>query len=266
MTLSFATLLPKLYTQLLPEEILALPILETKATCDSCIEVPRYAADLKCCTFHPFLPNYLVGQILKDQKAHPTFVLETLKHKISQRQYVVPLGVMAPIRYQVEFNTNREQGFGQRSDWLCPYYDRKFNRCGIWRNRGSVCTTFFCQSSKGKRGQDFWKEALNYLSYVEMALAEETLVYLDFSPRQISEQLDFLNRKRGTKAELSSDSLPVKRARELWNGYFDDPEGFYIKTLEIAQSFDKRHLSETMGDLGQQLTERLLRLGKVWTR
>ncbi|MFN8791242.1 MAG: hypothetical protein ACK5Y2_07290 [Bdellovibrionales bacterium] len=266
MVLSFQALLPNVYTRLLPAEILALPIAETKATCEACIEVPRYAKDLKCCTFHPFLPNYLVGQILLDQKTQSNFVSEVLQHKISKHEYVLPLGVMAPVRYQVEFNQNRASGFGKREDWLCPYYDRARERCGIWRSRGSVCTTFYCQSSKGEKGQAFWKEALNYLSYVEMAITEETLVYLDFSPRQISDQLEFLNRKKGTKAELASDSLELKRARELWNGYFEDPKGFYIKTLEIAQSFDRKSLEETMGEIGEQLTDRLLRLGKIWTR
>lgn len=265
MVLKFKSLLPAFYSQILPDEVLGLPIEELKATCDACIEVPKYKEDLKCCTFHPFLPNYLVGQILVDQKRTQTFVSEVMKHKISKREYALPLGIVAPISYQVEFNKDRHEHFGTIQDWLCPYYDQDQNRCGIWRNRGSVCTTFYCKSSKGAKGKKFWKEALDYLSYVEMALAEEALVYLDFSPRQISDQLEFINRFEGTEEELASNSMELKQARKIWNGYFDDQEGFYIKALEIVKSFDKRQMAESMGELGEKLTDKLLKAGRVWT-
>jgi hypothetical protein len=246
-------------------DVLNLDIQETKATCDNCIEVPEYQENLKCCTFHPFLPNYLIGQILLDEKKNSSFVTEVLQHKISKRQYVLPLGIVAPVRYQVEFNQLKDKYFGQKREWLCPYHDLSLNRCGIWRNRGSVCTSFYCHSSKGKKGKDFWKQSLDYLSYVEMALCEEALVYLDFSPRQISDLLQYINRFEATKTELKTDALPLKRARELWNGYFDDQEAFFIKSLEVVKSFDKKQFQEAMGELGEQVTEKLLKAGEIWT-
>lgn len=259
------TYLPTFYADILPHEVLALPIQETKATCEACIEVPKYENNLKCCTFHPFLPNYLVGQILEDQKKTPTFISKTLQHKISNREYVLPLGVVAPVRYQVDFNANKSKGFGKNQDWLCPYYDLSQNRCGVWRNRGSVCTTFYCHSSKGAKGKKFWKEALDYLSYVEMALAEEALVYLDFSPRQISDLLDYINRYQGTKLELKSDSLELKKAKLLWNGYYEDQPGFFLKTSKIVKDFNRKQFSEAMGELGEKLTDRLIKAGHIWT-
>lgn len=265
MELQFKALLPSFYSQILPSEVLGLPIAELKATCNACIEVPKYEEKLKCCTFHPFLPNYLVGQILLDQKKNPSFVSEVMKHKISTREYVLPLGMVAPVSYQVDFNKNKAEEFGKRSDWLCPYYDKIQDRCGIWRNRGSVCTSFYCKSSKGIKGKRFWNEALDYLSYVEMALAEEALVNLDFSPRQISDLLGYINRHQGTKLELKSDSLELKKVKALWNGYFEDQEGFFIKTLEIVKSLSKSQMTELMGEMGESLTEKFVKAGKVWT-
>ena len=264
MSLDFKHFLPPFYQQILPDEILSFGIKETKATCDACIKVPQYKEDLKCCTFHPFLPNYLIGQILLDQKKSPSFITETLQHKISSRQYVLPLGIVAPVRYQVEFNELKSKQFGKREDWLCPYYDRTQNRCGIWRNRGSVCTTFYCHSSEGSKGKNFWKVVLNYLSYVEMVLCEEALVHLDFSPRQVSDLLGYINRHEGSSSELKSDSISLKKAKNLWNGYFDDQEGFYIKTLEVVKSFDKKQMSEAMGDLGSNLTAQMMKAGGIW--
>lgn len=264
MNLSFKHLLPSFYQQILPGDILGMEIKETKATCDACIKVPQYKENLKCCTFHPFLPNYLVGQILLDQKARPTFITQTLQHKISKRQYVLPLGIVAPVAYQVEFNELKSKQFGKREDWLCPYYDRALNVCGVWRNRGSVCTSFYCHSSKGSKGKNFWKVALDYLSYVEMVLCEEALVHLDFSPRQVSDLLGYINRREGTPAELKSDSMSLKTARSLWNGYFDEQESFYIKTLEVVKSFDKKQMADAMGDLGSNLTAQMMKAGGIW--
>ncbi len=264
MGLAFKHFLPPLYQQILPDELLRLSIHETKATCDSCIKVPQYQEDLKCCTFHPFLPNYLIGQILLDEKSKPSFITETLQHKISKRQYALPLGIVAPVRYQVEFNELKSQHFGRREDWLCPYYDQTLNRCGIWRNRGSVCTTFYCHSSKGSKGKNFWKVALNYLSYVEMVLCEEALVHLDFSPRQVSDLLGYINRFDGKSSELKTDSMSLKTAKNLWNGYFDDQESFYIKSLEVVKSFDRKQMKESMGDLGLNLTAQMMKVGEIW--
>lgn len=264
MGIALKHLLPNFYQDILPDDILRLDIQETKATCDACIKVPKYEENLKCCTFHPFLPNYLIGQILLDQKKQPTFISETLQHKISNRHYALPLGIVAPVRYQVEFNKLKSKHFGKREDWLCPYYDKSVNRCGIWRNRGSVCTTFYCHSSEGSRGKNFWKVALNYLSYVEMVLCEEALVHMDFSPRQVSELLGYINRYEGSASELKTDSMSLKTAKSLWNGYFDDQESFYIKSLEVVKSFDKKLMMESMGDLGHNLTAQILKAGDIW--
>ena len=265
MSLAFKHFLPEFYKRILPTSVLNLEINETKATCDACIKVPQYEENLKCCTFHPFLPNYLIGKILRDEEKTPTFVSEVLQHKISKRQYVLPLGIVAPVSYQVEFNELKSKQFGKREDWLCPYYDKVQDRCGIWRNRGSVCTSFYCKSSHGSRGKTFWKKALDYLSYVEMVLCEEALVHLDFSPRQVSELLGYINRHQGTAAELQSDSLPLKKAQDLWNGYFDDQRAFFIKSLEVVESFDKKQMAESMGDLGANLTAQILKAGEIWT-
>lgn len=264
MGIAFKHFLPNFYQRILPENLLRLSIEETKATCDACIKVPQYAENLKCCTFHPFLPNYLIGQILLDQKTKPTFITETLQHKISKRQYALPLGIVAPVSYQVEFNKLKATQFGKREDWLCPYYDKAQDRCGIWRNRGSVCTTFYCKSSEGAKGKNFWKVALNYLSYVEMVLCEEALVHLDFSPRQVSDLLGYINRHEGSPGEMKTDSLSLKKAKDLWNGYYDDQENFYIKSLEVVNSFDKKQMSEAMGDLGSNLTAQMMRAGDIW--
>lgn len=254
--------LPRLYENLLPREILNFTPEEKKATCDTCAMArPRhrgkihYREDLKCCTFHPFLANYMVGALFYENSAAEA--QRIFRDKISRREYALPIGMVAPVRYQVEFNHREEGEFGQREDWLCPYYNKEKQNCNVWRNRGVVCTTFFCKSSYGKTGLKFWERFSNYLWYVELALLEEALVMLDFSPRQIMELLDYHNRQEGTAAEKKSWVLPEKKARELWNGYFEDQEGFYKKCYDIVANLDKKAFHEMIGEQGQSLEEDL---------
>jgi Fe-S-cluster containining protein len=252
--------LPRIYENILPREILNFHPEETKATCDACaMAKPKYKgktpyrADLKCCTFHPFLPNYMVGALLLEEsstEAHRIF-----RDKIARREYALPLGMVAPVSYQVEFNHREEGDFGQREDWLCPYYNKDNGNCNVWRNRGVVCTTFFCKSSYGKTGLSFWEKFGSYLWYVELALLEEALVMLDFSPRQVMTLLDFHNRFEGSPEEMKSRVLSEKTSRELWNGYYDDQEGFYKKAYEIVANIDKKAFHEMIGEQGQSLEE-----------
>ena len=257
--------LPQIYSNLLPREILEFAPQETKATCETCAmarprnkEKIHYREDLKCCTFHPFIPNFMVGALFNESsstKAHEIF-----RGKIERREYALPIGMVAPVKYQAEFNNREEHEFGQREDWLCPYYNKENQNCNVWRNRGVVCTTFFCKSSYGKTGEDFWEKLNNYLWYVELALLEEALVMLDFSPRQVMTLLDYHNRQDGTAAEKKSWSMPEKKAIELWNGYYDDQEGFYKKSFEIVQNLDKKAFHEMLGETGQSLEEDLFEI------
>ncbi|MES3038412.1 MAG: hypothetical protein V4736_10950 [Bdellovibrionota bacterium] len=260
------TQLPKIYQVLLVPELLEAEVIETKATCNNCSmsppqnkKAPFYKPDLKCCTYYPYLPNYLVGGILRDKEKLTPGLKSVMNGIIKRRQYALPIGIVAPVSYQVPFNQRKEGDFGQRADWLCPYFQKETSNCGIWEWRGGVCSTFFCQSNYGSNGLKFWGELNEYLNYVEMALMEEALVQLDFSPRQISDMLDFINRKEGDPAEMESLYLPEKKARALWNGYFDDQEGFYLKCLEITEKLDRNTFEDALGNMGKKIERTLLK-------
>lgn len=252
--------LSPLLGNLLPAEVLSLDPVETKATCDSCaMAVPKtrrkhpYRADLKCCTFHPWIPNYAVGDLLESSEESSRHGREVIRAKIARREYALPIGVTPPLRYQIEFNARKPGDFGQREDWLCPYFVKETQGCGLWRHRGSVCTGYYCKSDYGRDGLAFWNSLERYLAFVEMAVMEECLVNLDFSPRQISDLLDYLNRFEGTVGEKRSWVLPEEKARKLWNGYFDDVEGFYRRCAKIARGLNRRSLEEIMGEHGEFL-------------
>jgi hypothetical protein len=264
--------LPRLYKDFIPSSIWELDLVEVKANCNHCYMAhhktrnkKRFDEKLKCCTYYPMMPNFLVGALLQD----PATSLQgraVFREHIEKRRFSLPIGMLAPVQYQVMYKKSREENFGLNKDWLCPYFDRVQNNCSIWRNRGAVCTSFFCVSDYGDSGKKFWSGLEDYLTYVEMALLEEALVRLDFSPRQISEQMEFLNRHDGKGWELETDSLPLDLAKRLWNGYYDEQEEFFMKTYQIVQNFSKKDYPEIMGELGHNVERQLIAKGEALAR
>lgn len=256
--------IPEFYSQYFPRSLLQAEVNEKLATCENCLMARElqdsisYKANLKCCTFHPFQPNYLMGGLLKSGTADFR-ALESIERKVQSREYVLPIGIVAPVPHQLEFQARTRHEFGNREDWLCPYYNQVDQNCGIWKFRGAVCSTFFCRSSYGKAGSNFWERFSDYLTYVEMALMEEALVMLDFSPRQISDNIDYLNRFEANSSERVQKELPEKLARKIWNGYFDDQLGFYKKCYEIVANMTKTQFKEAMGEQGQVIEKDLMK-------
>ncbi len=254
--------LPLIYHELLPRELLSAKVTETLATCGDCAmtkekqgkKKPVYQPDLKCCTYEPFMPNYLIGAILKDPHLPGG---DVVRKKIKDRNYSLPIGMTASLAYQVNFNHREYEDFGNKREWLCSYYNKEANNCGIWKQRGAVCTTFFCKSDYAKKGLTFWQRLNEYLTYTEMALMEEALVHMDFSPRQVSGMLDYLNRHEATEAEMKAKVLPLAQAKKIWNGYFDEQEEFFIKCHHIVSSMDRGQYREAIGLIGEDLEQKL---------
>lgn len=257
--------LPELYHRLVPLEVLNFRIEETKATCGNCAMSREnrgararkiYEKDLKCCTFDPILPNYLVGAILNDPRSGE-WAHQSLRTKMQNPEECLPLGLRPSTRLQREFLKHKDEDFGRREDWLCPYYDRLHANCGIWRNRGAVCTSFFCFSDAGSAGLAFWSSFERYLHLLEMTLMEEALVHLDFSPRQISELLVYIDPREHSRRR----SLPKIESREgkrLWNSY-DDPEDFFRRCHQFVSSLKRRDVEIALGSAGEIETENLLK-------
>lgn len=255
------------YQNLLPSEIIEFSLNETLANCDQCSMSPhKYKAHLKCCTFEPLIPNFQAGAILLTEESLQG--PQVITKKIEQRKFAIPLGLLPTPAYQKYFVQKKETDFGQNENWLCPYFDRQKHNCSIWRDRGSVCTSFFCQSSYGVEGEKFWQLFQNYFHEVEMALMQECLVMMDFSPRQVDMNLALLqfgtgaheiNQWSGVSAEklLRSDTMPMEMAIELWNGYFDDQVGFYKKCYQIVKQMTSSSLQETLGEKGAMMYEEL---------
>ena len=254
------TSLPQIYQKLIPANILNLSIKETKATCADCLRSRdlrfsyAYKPNLKCCTFQPFLPNYAVGGILVEKLNGADRILEIIKKK----DHSLPLGLFPDLDYQHKFLQKIKTDFGTKTDLLCRYYDKAENQCSIWNYRGVVCTTYFCTSDYGKDGQNFWKKMNDYLSFTEMALAEDCLVLKDFSPRDISDQLVYLN--FSDFDSIDKYQLSVQKYKKMWNGY-DDEVDFYKSCYNLVKNHSRIDFKKILLNQGLALEKEVLKAG-----
>jgi hypothetical protein len=254
-------IVPAIYKNFLSPRVLKIDATETKATCDNCLRSRdkrfsyTYQKNLKCCTFHPYLPNFAVGGLL--QESQETVGTQKIRSKIKNHEFNFPIGLIAPYDYQFKFLSKEEEDFGNEASLLCPYYDSQKNKCSIWTYRGVVCTSFYCRSDYGQNGLKFWSVLSDYLSYVEMALAEECLVQLDFSPRDLSDQLLYLNKHDFEAHEVVQSFISPQKMKLLWNGY-DDAVEFYKKCFAIVQKVDRTQFKEIIGSQGLELEKEVL--------
>jgi hypothetical protein len=171
--------LPPVYRHLLPEVFDRPALVETRATCDDCamcgeqdareVENVTFLASTKCCTFHPQLPNYLVGALLEDASPELEEGRRRAREHIASGVRITPRWVAPSRKLRALYRAARHEAFGRSEELLCRYYDD--GRCTIWRYRESYCSTFFCKHVAGEDGRQHWRRLRAYLDEVERILA-----------------------------------------------------------------------------------------------
>ena len=184
---SLRALLPSLYNAFLPDFFDTPAPVEAKATCDNCAMCPPkdapspasspdvtfFRPDAKCCTYHPRLPNYLVGAILADERPDMQEGQRRIRAKIAARTGVSPRWIAPPPKFEVVLRAAYRRSFGRSLVLLCPYFERSSGLCTIWRQREIVCSTFFCKYVDGIDGEHFWKSVRGLVGYIERELSQE---------------------------------------------------------------------------------------------
>jgi hypothetical protein len=209
---------------------------ETKSTCSNCAMAAPvgtvineknaadfFDPDLKCCTFLPTLPNFLVGRILLDDDPATAPGRATVLKRMRTGLAVTPLGMGEPAVHALIYAEGAKAGFGRSKSLLCPHYlpeEEAGNKgqCGVWKNRNAVCVTWFCKHERGALGKNFWtalqqllmtaEKELSVWCIAEMGLGEAALKLL-FTPLQPSG-------KDPVSAESLDHSINQKRYQTLW--------------------------------------------------
>lgn len=149
---------------------------EKKATCDRCpmaaAEDPpppdKFLPDVRCCTYHPDLPNFLVGRILGRGDVGSDKMRARLR---ASRAGVTGAGVGDSWLGQIRYEADGRAGFGRDRSLTCPYWVDGPLSCSVWRDRGAVCRTWFCRHEDGFVGRDAWLALRDALDAAEHDLA-----------------------------------------------------------------------------------------------
>lgn len=212
---------------------------EPAAPCDACVMVGdlddpgahTFAAETKCCTHLPSLPNFLVGAALaeppRDEVA--TRGVASLRARIAAGRHVTPLGLFAsPSADAEEARVAAGGGFGRVAAMRCPHYvDASGGLCGIWAWRNATCVTWFCKHERGLRAHRAWRALEQLLRGVEAAVARHCLLALGLPAEAIMHVMDDEARdgERLTEGGSSADR---------WGPWAGREEAFFVACAEVA--------------------------------
>lgn len=256
--------LPEVYGPLLPAFFDHEAPREEKATCGSCAmcapagvtttqEMAHFRPDAKCCTFHPLLPNYLVGAILADERADMQEGRRRIREKIAAGIGVTPGWLAPPRKVDLLLKVSRQNAFGRSLTLLCPYFERAEHTCTIWRHRESVCTTFYCKHTNGADGHAFWTALRSYGVWLESALSAYSAGKVmpgHVEPKPLSGDM--------TLEELEDRPPPEGARAAAWKEWRGREEEFYVRCFEVVRGLSREGFEELSS--GEEASNRLRKL------
>ncbi|HEY6506450.1 MAG TPA: hypothetical protein VIY56_00470 [Vicinamibacterales bacterium] len=226
---------------------------ETEATCGHCAMIPepgdasrdpaaespsRLSFDprVKCCTYVPALPNFLVGRILLDTSPETRPGRASVQARIAAGIGVTPEGLGPPPVFAVLYARGAADTFGQAVDLRCPHYQADSGNCGIWRHRQSVCSTWFCKHDRGAVGQEFWLALRRLLGVVERALAVHCVRTLAPGPAALRLAAERAQEAPALRASDlgGSGSADLAAADRVWGSYARREEAFYVAAAQLV--------------------------------
>ncbi|MDF1660452.1 MAG: hypothetical protein P1V97_01685 [Planctomycetota bacterium] len=258
--LSFFSILPPLYEQLLDDFFHNESPKESLANCSQCpMLAPKNPLDpssalvfnkaSKCCTYHPDLVNFFVGALFKDPHSSLETGRQRLRMKLAKRALVSPLGIGALWKEDLEGPRSEGFQFGRSQHRLCPYYESEGGLCSIWRYRESVCATWFCRHDAGADSLHFWSLLQDYLEDIDTLISREALKHV--AP-ELEEGARAAWLKRSSLSNHESEQSPSEAEyAKLWQSWAGREEEFYIACFDWSQSLNSADLKRLLGPIGQ---------------
>lgn len=173
--------LPEPFSHWIRQALGASPRPESAATCEDCAmcrapttDVDRdpflFDPSVKCCTYLPELPNFSVGQILRDDSQAVAAGRQSILNRMAVGDGVTPLGLEQTQEFRARYRAD-DPSFGREPKFRCPHYETGTGQCGIWPYRESTCSTWSCKHDRGALGQSFRAALRELLKEIERQLA-----------------------------------------------------------------------------------------------
>jgi hypothetical protein len=221
---------------------------ETDATCHDCAMCSPsgarpttgvfFAPDVKCCSYMPTLPNFLVGRVLRDDDPALAVGQKTIEARLAARVAVTPLGLGPTPTHAALYARHGDRTFGQSRALICPHFvDEGGGRCAIWRHRNGVCATWFCKHVRGGVGLRFWQALEQLLTAVETQLARWCVLELGIDTDALHE-LFRPTTDRGVissrKARKRYDTLDEGAYRRQWGPWLGQETKFFSECARLV--------------------------------
>ena len=233
---------------------------ELAATCDSCAMCFRegdrsgrqdfyFNPAIKCCTYCPELPNFLVGAILSNEDGDKAFGRGSVTRRLTAGVGVTPLGLFPSPSFTLLYR-NSPAAFGRSQSLSCPYYETETGRCGIWQYRAPPCATWFCKHNRGAVGRDFWRELNLLLMAVQQSVAVWCMAQLNVD---IKTMHTVLHQSQTSDAEfnISSDILDgdadESRLHSVWGNWYGRQQEYYQCCARMTEALDWKHIKDVCG-------------------
>jgi len=208
---------------------------ETAVDCQKC------SAEWKCCTYRPFIANFLVGRALENF----AFTDELM----SEWDFLIT-GLAPGMKYRRHFFKKGKWGFGTDATLLCSFYEKRSGGCRIWEARPAVCRTFFCKSSYHEAGAYYWNQAEEFSWHLEWTLLEDFLYTKGWTLDDVARIKKYLDEA----SVASQGSLPDEYR------FHDVAEAakFYREAQAHVMALEPSYVDEILGEHGRALYANLL--------
>jgi hypothetical protein len=184
---------------------------EPSLDCSNCL---TYPSEVKCCTYEPFIPNFLIGAWI----TYKLIDVGDLNSNLYQ-----PIGRIPDFEIKRKL-LNSPSSFGSDQLPVCHFY--KNQKCTVWPFNGARCMTYFCKSSRAQIGTQTWDKIFEKCSDHEFEIAQEVMVYAGIPNRVMHHQLEIVNCE-------SSDSLILQWERHFGSSRKEYYVYCYQKAKEI---------------------------------
>ena len=222
---------PGAWRYMMPAElsVLSLPA-ERQSTCMNCPKTctEQYRPDYRCCTYHPRIPNFLLGLALASGKK------DELTPILKGSAMITPEGLHeSPAQWYAYLADTKDEQFGKSKHVLCPLLDTKNGLCRVHAFRNSVCSTFFCLKDHGVKSERFWEQLLALGTQVETLLSQWALRQLGFDLDAYMERLNAHEDRVATLSLSGNRGWSKAALKMLWGDWYGRELELYEQTARL---------------------------------
>lgn len=221
---------------------------ECRSTCANCPKVAQegFHPDYRCCTYHPTIPNFLLGLALENAETAP------LIDALIAESFATPEGLQpTAAQTHAALVQRAANDFGKEHAVVCRFLDAASGRCRMYAYRNGVCSTFFCIHDQGDDGREFWAKLQAAASQAETALAQWAMQAAGFDVAAYFARFDSMSHDVAAHTAAVGQAWTDEARKTLWGDWFGRERELYLACAALIRTNKER-----LGELADSVTLR----------